>query len=133
VADEVRKLAERTNKATGEISDMISDIQSRSKQAVSTMDNSVAELERGAELAQQAGQVITEIQAANASVSQVFADIDLAVREQSSVSQEIAQRVEHVANASESSSTHAANSANEAANIERLTQEMRQAIEKFRI
>src|SRR6202008_235311 len=49
VADEVRALAERTTKATKEISDMIKTIQNETKTAVHAMEEGVEEVERGAE------------------------------------------------------------------------------------
>ena len=133
VADEVRKLAERTAKATGEIAEMISNIQQRSKMAVLAMESTVARLENGSQLATQAGTAITAIQQANKEVCRVFADIDVAVREQSSVSQDIAQRVEYVAQASEESSNNADTTASEAGNIRKLTRDMRTTVESFRV
>jgi methyl-accepting chemotaxis protein len=133
VADEVRKLAERTSKATGEIGEMIGNIQQRAKSAVAAMENTVARLESGSALATQAGAAIAAIQQANKEVCRVFTDIDEAVREQGSVSQDIAQRVEYVARASEQSSNNAGTTASEASHIRQLTRDMRTTVENFKI
>lgn len=52
VADEVRKLAERTAKATHEISHMIATVQGQARNAVSTMESGMANMEEGLKLAE---------------------------------------------------------------------------------
>lgn len=52
VADEVRKLAERTGKATHEISHMIATVQGQARDAVSTMESGMANMEEGLRLAE---------------------------------------------------------------------------------
>ncbi|HEX5364920.1 MAG TPA: methyl-accepting chemotaxis protein [Gallionella sp.] len=52
VADEVRKLAERTGKATHEISHMIGTVQGQARDAVVTMESGMANMEEGLRLAE---------------------------------------------------------------------------------
>lgn len=54
VADEVRKLAERTAKATHEISQMISTVQNQARDAVHIMETGSAGMEEGLKLAEEA-------------------------------------------------------------------------------
>ncbi len=133
VADEVRKLAERTTKATGEIALMISDIQERSRSAVSAMENTIERIEKGSELAGKAGHAIEAIRAANGEVQRVFADINEAMREQGAASYDIAQRVERVAQASEESSISVKESAAQSASIRDLANDMRGSVERFKV
>ena len=133
VADEVRKLAERTTKATGEIAQMIGDIQERSRSAVSAMENTIGRIEKGSELAGKAGQAIEAIRAANGEVQRVFADINEAMREQGAASHDIAQRVERVAQASEESSISVKESAAQSGSIRDLANAMRGSVELFKI
>ena len=51
VADEVRKLAERTGKATKEITDMIKKIQDDTKKSVTSMETGSNEVKEGVSLA----------------------------------------------------------------------------------
>ena len=55
VADEVRKLADRTTKATEEVAESIKAIQTETEQAVGRMDAGTTEVQKGVELAGQAG------------------------------------------------------------------------------
>lgn len=62
VADEVRQLASRTSQATKEIIDVVLQNQKLAEGAVSTIDHSKEQAQRGLELAGEAGEVIVEIQ-----------------------------------------------------------------------
>lgn len=61
VADEVRQLAARTSGSTAEISSMIGLIQSETRQAIKSMDDTRNRAAQGVELADQAGTVILQI------------------------------------------------------------------------
>jgi methyl-accepting chemotaxis protein len=61
VADEVRALAERTTRATKEISDMIKSIQNETRSAVSAMEEGNSEVERGTREAARSGKALVDI------------------------------------------------------------------------
>jgi len=61
VADEVRKLAEKSAAATGEIANLISDIQSTITEAIAAMDASASEVDNGVQLAEQSGAALMNI------------------------------------------------------------------------
>ncbi|KJR40005.1 methyl-accepting chemotaxis sensory transducer [Candidatus Magnetoovum chiemensis] len=61
VADEVRKLAEKTAKATMEISAMIQAIQGETDKAVTSMDEGMQRVESGANFSSQAGDALSQI------------------------------------------------------------------------
>jgi methyl-accepting chemotaxis protein len=133
VADEVRKLAERTTQATGEIGGMIGGIQGSAQSAVGAMREAVAQVDRGTELAEQAGEAITSIRSATGEVSAVMNDISAAISEQSVASSSIAQQVERVAQSSEENSASARLSSESAGQLRRLAAEMRGRMERFRV
>ena len=133
VADEVRKLAERTAGATGEISAMITAIQTSSHSAVDAMHKAAERVESGVALADQAGQAIADIQQGAGQVADHVNDITSALSEQGQASQNIAQQVERVAQAAEENSAAARSSSDAAARIEALGKGMRESMAKFRV
>lgn len=76
VADEVRNLAARTSKATLEIVAVVSKNHDLSHSAVSSMQSSLTRTERGVELANEAGEVILEIQLGSRHVVDAISQIN---------------------------------------------------------
>ena len=133
VADEVRKLAERTTKATEEITQMIATMQHSAHAAVSTMETAVDQVSGGVALANQAGSAIIQIKDGAEQVVGVVNDISSALAEQSSASNDIASQVERVAQMTEENSAAAAESAIAANNLQELANNMQAAVGRFRI
>lgn len=61
VADEVRKLAERSGKSTKEIAKLIANIQKGTENAISSMEVGTSQVEKGVELANDAGVALQKI------------------------------------------------------------------------
>lgn len=76
VADEVRSLASRTSKATLEIVDVVQQNQDLSLNAVASMQSSLSRTGRGVELANEAGEVILEIQQGSQHVVDAISQIN---------------------------------------------------------
>ncbi len=132
VADEVRKLAERTASATGEISGMIEKIQHDTATSLHQMEAAVSQVDRGVDLASQAGSAIHEIRSSVGHVVQAVTDIGDAIREQSVASQQIAHRVERVAQSSEENNAAAQQTAESARTLTALAGELRNNAQRFR-
>ena len=101
VADEVRKLAERTSTATLQIGTMIGGIQQQAGAAGASMDSGVARVEAGVALASRAGDELLEMQRDSARITDAVDSINLALKEQSSATREIAAQVEQVSQGTE--------------------------------
>lgn len=96
VADEVRALAERTTKATKEISDMIKTIQNETRQAITAMDEGVKGTEQGAA---EAGTLETALQNILEQVNDVtmqISQIATAAEEQTATTGEITGNMHRV-------------------------------------
>ena len=132
VADEVRKLAERTASATGEIGSMIDKIQMDTAASLHQMESAVSQVDRGVDLASQAGSAIQEIRDSVGHVVRAVTDIGDAIREQSVASQQIAHRVEKVAQSSEENNAAAQQTAESARTLTALAAELRSSAQRFR-
>jgi methyl-accepting chemotaxis protein len=133
VADEVRKLAERTGKATGEITNMIKGIQQETSDAVKSMETGIQEVDKGRELADQAGNSLTSIVNMAQQVQDMIQQIATAAEEQSSAAEQISKNVETVSSIARESATGAQQSATAAEELNRQSEAMRQMVSKFRI
>jgi methyl-accepting chemotaxis protein len=133
VADEVRKLAERTGKATGEITQMIKGIQTETDEAVKSMESGIQEVDKGRELADKAGTSLNEIVTMSQQVQDMIQQIATASEEQSSAAEQISKNVENVSSIARESATGAAQSATAAEELNRQAEGMRQMVAKFKI
>jgi len=97
VADEVRALAERTTKATREISAMIGSIQTETRNAVDSMEEGVQEVERGTVEAAKSGKALGEILEVIGSVAMQINQIATAAEEQTATVQDINRNIQLVA------------------------------------
>ena len=133
VADEVRKLAERTSGATQEIAQMIEHIQTRTAEAVAGMAQAVDQV-GGVEVStEQAREAVDRITASTRLVEDALLVIDTTLKEQSSASNEIAARVEQVAQMSEANSAAATEAAEAAQPLTQLATAMRAEVAHFRL
>jgi len=94
VADEVRKLAERTGKATNEITAMIKTVQTNTDDAVTSMESGLSEVDKGRELTDQAGNSLTEIVNMSDRVMDMIRQISTASEQQAATAEEITKNVE---------------------------------------
>lgn len=133
VADEVRKLAERTTKATEEITQMIGAIQGSARLAVGAMNETVLSVDTSVSLAQQAGNAINQIKDGAEHVIAVVTEISSALARQSEASRGIETHVETMANTCDENSHAAEQTARSARSLEELASAMRTAAGQFRI
>lgn len=94
VADEVRKLAERTIKATAEISSKISAVQDESGQTMKSMSEASSEVTKATEYIRQVGEFLNYIVEKVQKVRDQITQIATAVEEQSAASEEVAGNIE---------------------------------------
>lgn len=100
VADEVRKLADRTQKATAEISQSISQIQNDTKAAVEAMDKGGMQVREGVAKAGKAGNDLQRIVSSAGNMTQMVNAIATAAAEQSSTTEEVSRSLEQISTAS---------------------------------
>jgi methyl-accepting chemotaxis protein len=100
VADEVRKLAERTGRATNEISEMVQKIQTDTESSVQSMEEGVSRVQEGVELAEKSKESLHSIVQASQQCVDMVNMIASSTEEQSSAIEEISGNMESIATAS---------------------------------
>lgn len=133
VADEVRKLAERTIKATVEISDKIGAVQVESQQTTKSMEEASGEVAKATEYIREVGDTLSSIVEAVQRVRDQITQIATAVDEQSAASEEVARNIEktsHIANDMEAMSGNVMNEVNKLTGI---AGELRNSTTGFRV
>ncbi|KAF0218890.1 MAG: methyl-accepting chemotaxis [Geobacteraceae bacterium] len=96
VADEVRALAERTSKATREISGMIKDIQAKTRNAVVSMTQGVSEVEEGSREAAQSEEAVNDILASIGTLAGQVQQIAVAADKQSAATNGINNNINDI-------------------------------------
>jgi methyl-accepting chemotaxis protein len=133
VADEVRKLAERTGKATGEITNMIKGIQQQTEDAVNSMEAGIQEVDKGRDLADKAGTSLNEIVSMAQRVTEMIGQMATASDEQSSAAEQISKNIEHISSVTKETATGAQESAAAAEELNRQAESLKKTVEMFRV
>ncbi len=131
VADEVRKLAERTTKATKEISEMINTIQDETSRAVEAMEEGTHKVENGMNLANEAGDALSKIVTGVEDVNDMISQIATAAEEQSATAEEIAKNMENISDAA-NTNVDAINDVTAAADsVSSIAAELKSLVDRF--
>ncbi|HEB02275.1 MAG TPA: hypothetical protein ENI12_03485, partial [Nitrospirae bacterium] len=133
VADEVRKLAERTSKATGEISQMITSMQDETGRAISSMDDSIKKVETGTDLSRQAGEALKKIMEHVSDLHAKVQQIAAATEEMSSTSDVITEDISSIAKAAHTTNSSALKTTGETEYLARLSDELKAITSHFKI
>lgn len=133
VADEVRALAERTTKATREISEMIKAIQTETKGAVGAMEEGVREVQYGTEEAAKSGSALQEILDQINAVSLQVNQIATAAEEQTATIGEITGNINRIAEIVQNSAQGSQDSSVAAAQLASLSEDLSTLVTQFKL
>ncbi|MGE5680177.1 MAG: methyl-accepting chemotaxis protein [Bacillota bacterium] len=133
VADEVRKLAERTIKATKEIAQMISKIQSDTILAVEAIREGNEEVEKGKAYAYSSGEALKEIIDDVNKSSSLSHQAVSATEEMSSGADQISKSMEGISSVTQQSAAGTEQIARAAEDLNRLTVNLQELISRFRL
>ncbi|MGE5680548.1 MAG: methyl-accepting chemotaxis protein [Bacillota bacterium] len=131
VADEVRKLAEKTTKATKEISIMINQIQSDTSIAVEAIEQGTREVEEGKALARNAGEALSEIIKGTEKVNEIISQVAKASEQQAVSSEEISKNIEAITTVTQQTSAGIQQIARSAEDLGKLTLNLKDLVGRF--
>ncbi|MEZ6190121.1 MAG: methyl-accepting chemotaxis protein [Phycisphaerales bacterium] len=133
VADEVRKLADRTTKATEEIGESITAIQTETGQAVERMNAGTEQVRVGVEKATQAGRSLEQIVAGAQEVAMMIQSIAAAAEEQSAASEEVSRGVQEVSAVTNQSAEGASQAAMAANQLSTKAEQLQALVGRFKL
>ncbi len=133
VADEVRKLAERTGKATSEISEMIGAIQTEVNNAVGSMDTASLKVSKGVDDVTKAGNALRDIVNSVGELQSMVHQIATATEEMSAVADAIQTDIDSVSGVCHETSACSSQMAESADNLAKISSSLQQSASKFRV
>ncbi|WP_455925200.1 methyl-accepting chemotaxis protein [Pseudomonas putida] len=133
VADEVRALAHRTQQSTAEIEQMIASIQAGAGKAVTSMGLSSERARASLDVAQSAGDALTQITAAIVQINERNVSIASATEEQAQVAREVDRNLTSIRDLSIQTSAGANQTSAASGELSRLAVQLNQVVLKFKV
>ena len=133
VADEVRSLAQRTQKSTEEIEELIEGLQSGTRQASNSMDSSRILTDSSVELTRRAGEALGSITRTVSTIQGMNQQIAAAAEQQSAVAEEINRSVLNVRDVSEQTAAASEETAASSVELARLGAHLQALVARFKV
>ncbi len=133
VADEVRALAERTTRATREISEMIKGIQQETKGAVSSMEDGVKKVELGITESARSSESLSQIVNRIAALTDQVGQIATAAEEQTATTGEISNNMMQITDVVQQTARGAHESATAASKLNMAAEELQHLVLQFKL
>ena len=133
VADEVQRLAERSGAAAKQISALVKTIQSDTNEAVSSMEQTTAEVVQGTRLAQDAGVALGEIEGVSKSLAEIIENISDAARQQAASAGKISNTMKSIQEITSATTDGTAETATAVGNLADMTNELRSSVSGFKL
>jgi methyl-accepting chemotaxis protein len=131
VADEVRKLAERTIKATAEISQKIGAVQTESKLTMKSMGEASGEVTQATKYISNVGDSLVSIVEAVQNVREQIIQIATAVDEQSAAAEEVSRNIETTSAIAKDMETMAGDVSGDVSRLSGIAVELRNSTSGF--
>ncbi|SDV07182.1 methyl-accepting chemotaxis protein [Pseudomonas corrugata] len=133
VADEVRSLAQRTQKSTEEIEELIVGLQNGTEQVATIMDNSRSLTDSSVDLTRRAGGSLENITRTVSAIQSMNQQIAAAAEQQSATAEEINRSVLNVRDVSEQTSAASEETASSSAELARLGIHLQTLVGRFKV
>ncbi|MFJ9992963.1 methyl-accepting chemotaxis protein [Pseudomonas putida] len=133
VADEVRGLAQRTQKSTEEIEELVASLQNGTQQVANAMLGSRTLTDSSVELARKAGASLENITSTVSGIQSMNQQIAAAAEQQSAVAEEISRSILNVRDVSEQTAAASDETAASSVELARLGGQLQTLVSHFRV
>lgn len=133
VADEVRQLAQRTQSSTEEIHTMISRLQGATKDAKSSVSQSISTSEETVEKSHKVSQELQKIADSLSEISQMSHQISIAAKEQLEAGEDTAKRIVNISDTASNTSEVSNQAHSSSDEIKLLTTSLEKEVAKFEL
>jgi twitching motility protein PilJ len=133
VAEEIRKLAERSARATRDVSAIIRAIQKESESALGAMDLGMKEVAAGSKMSEQASDSLRNIFSVVKQSSELIEEISASSEEQAKVTRQLAQAMQTISNITHETSAGAHQTAATLQAMVIVSEQLNEAIFRFKV
>ena len=133
VADEVQRLAERSAEATKQISDLVSNIQADTNEAVTSMEAATREVVENTRLADEAGRALGEIETVSEELSTLITAMANTARQQSEEATGVSGTMVHIRELTTQASTTTTETAESVGRLSVLAGQLKSSVAGFRL
>ncbi|MFA5370443.1 MAG: methyl-accepting chemotaxis protein [Sideroxydans sp.] len=133
VAEEVQRLAERSAEATKQIGMLVKTIQGDTQDAVAAMEKSTQGVVQGAQLADDAGQSLQQIEQATRELTDLVSSISVSTQVQTDMAQEVAAGMADILKITEQTSKGTMLTSASVAQLGKLAQELSGSVSGFKL
>jgi twitching motility protein PilJ len=133
VAEEVERLAERAAKATKQIASLVNTIQSETNEAVTAMEESTHEVVQGSQVADQAGQALSEIESVSNRLAELVHSISQASEQQARGSENLSKAMGTISEVTQQTAAGTKQAAVSINTLATLADELRGSVSTFKL
>ncbi len=133
VADEVQRLAERTGDATKQIEALVKTIQADTNEATVSMEQSTANVVKGAKLTENAGGALDRIEQVSMNLAQRILEISDATKSQAGESVKITQIMDAIQDITEKTSAGSSQASNSIGELTEMVNAMQNSVAGFKL
>ncbi len=133
VADEVQRLAERSANATKQIAALVKTIQTDTYEAVSSMEQTTAEVVAGASLTEDAGIALSEIETVSTNLAELIQDISTAARHQATTAGHISKTMDVIQDITSKTLEGTSRTASSVDELAEMAIEQRESVSGFKL
>ena len=133
VAEEVQRLAERSAEATRQIAALVKAIQTDTHDAVAAMERSTQGVVQGAQLSDNAGQALTEIDRVSRELTELIAQISSTTNQEAQSANGLADNIQQIFAVTEQAGEGTRTTVQQVRELSKVAQALRTSVARFKI